>query len=189
MLYIFGGNDLDRANSSVDEVLNSFKEIIDKNLAKLPQEGQIHIMPVLNRLKRDDYNIKAAQLNEKLKGLTSERVHLINNGVPINPEAGFYESRGVHLNRAGLLEIVKLIKTHINPLLGLKDYKEYNTGSTPQNKSRSRSNGNKKNGDKSTAMEPASQEPTMNMLCMNMMQQMVNQLAQMQGNNGPSKNG
>ena len=60
--------------------------------------------------------------NNKLINLQSERVQVVKNDTINLNQRNLFVKDGVHLSTSGNLELVRLIKSHLNPVLGLRSY-------------------------------------------------------------------
>ena len=60
--------------------------------------------------------------NNKLINLQSERVQVVKNDTINLNQRNLFVKDGVQLSTSGNLELVRLIKSHLNPVLGLRSY-------------------------------------------------------------------
>ncbi|VDI59038.1 Hypothetical predicted protein [Mytilus galloprovincialis] len=61
-------------------------------------------------------------VNTKLERLISNSLSLVRNDNINVRNYRYYHTDGVHLSISGNFELVRAIKSHMNPVLGLKDY-------------------------------------------------------------------
>ena len=118
---IVGSNDI--GESSADTVFRKFRNIRDKFESKFPS-CKLNIVPVLPRYNNESYNRNACVVNSKLQALASDNTSIVN--LDISPDDRIlFNNDNVHLSKQGNLVLVKLLKTHLNPKLGLPPYSSY----------------------------------------------------------------
>lgn len=114
-----GNNDL--SSKSVDICIQEMKQLIQISKGK----GSIHVLPCFERIGKKDYNENVHQFNHAIQNLCESQndVFFINNSQSINHNyRSAFQRDGIHFSETGKRAFVRLIKTHLNPHIGLKPY-------------------------------------------------------------------
>lgn len=127
-----GGNDL--TTKPVEQVIDEMNSLV----CSIAPGIQVHLLPALERVGNSEYNQKARRYNKLLA--TSHTNHQGNVSVI---EISFSSSKpelfapdNIHLNNKGRAALVRDIKSHLNPMLGIKPYREYKRDSRNMNSNR-----------------------------------------------------
>ena len=128
-----GGNDLmDKDPGSCAKSMEGLIQCVRQQSAST----EIHILPAFERLNNSQYNAKVSRFNEKLKQLcSSTECRFIENPV-INSRSRALYSDGIHFSELGMKSFARVIKTHLNPILGMKPYSEYTRDNIPRDRPR-----------------------------------------------------
>jgi hypothetical protein len=84
------------------------------------------VLPAFERVHNDTFNSKVDDFNQEIKNYCSstEDIKFINNKLISSLDPSLY-SDGVHFSDAGKRHLVRIIKFHLNPFIGLKPYNNY----------------------------------------------------------------
>lgn len=87
---------------------------------------QVHVLPAFERVHNDTFNSKVDDFNQEIKNYCSstEDIKFINNKLISSLDPSLY-SDGVHFSDAEKRHLVRIIKFHLNPFIGLKPYNNY----------------------------------------------------------------
>ena len=80
------------------------------------------MFPLFHRINEERFNQDVDLLNTKLQLITCKTVSLVKNDNINSRNHRYYHSDGVHLSSSGNLELVRTIKSYMNPALGLRNY-------------------------------------------------------------------
>lgn len=130
LIIAVGSNDL--ADRSPDWCITETEIMIKEVKTRLPT-GNIHIMPALERVDHSMYNIEVDSYNNKLKLVCAKHeVQYIttNNVISANKPYLFAEDK-IHFNIKGCKALVRIIKTHMNEVLDMKPYGQYQIRQNP----------------------------------------------------------
>lgn len=123
-----GCNDIDSRSITSATV----KENVNQILNSPPKGSVMHFLPVFERMKMDDYNKRVAETNTTIKELCKQKSDSFfiepkgkSTPFPSSSEPNMYARDGIHFNNLGKRSLVRKIKAHLNPHLGLKDYNHY----------------------------------------------------------------
>ena len=78
--------------------------------------------PLFHRINEERFNQDVDLLNTKLQLITCKTVSLVKNDNINSRNHRYYHSDGIHLSSSGNLELVRTIKSYMNPALGLRNY-------------------------------------------------------------------
>ena len=124
MFYIvFGVGNNDLANKSVEKCISDMKCLIQKAVGK--DECIVHVLPCFERIGKSDFNEKVYKFNGAVEELceSQSKVHYIRNSESLTSKfENALMKDGVHFNTTGQRELVRMIKRHLNPHLGLQPY-------------------------------------------------------------------
>ena len=125
---VFGVGSNDLAKKETSSCVDEMKSLIEKTKVS-HDSSKIHILPAFERVDEFDFNKKVKEFNENIKHFceTDDRCMFINNSIIYGNKPQLY-SDGIHFSELGQKSLVQIIKTHLNPLLGLKPYGEYKLG-------------------------------------------------------------
>lgn len=123
-----GCNDIDSRSITSATVTENVNHILNS-----PPKGSVmHFLPVFERVKKDDYNKRVAETNKTIKELCKQKSDSffiepkgISTPFPSSSEPKMYARDGIHFNNLEKRSLVRKIKAHLNPHLGLKDYNQY----------------------------------------------------------------
>ncbi|CAG2223921.1 unnamed protein product [Mytilus edulis] len=124
ILVMVGSNDLSH-NKSPDilaEHLSTLKNLVNN---RFPNTN-IHVFPLFHRLNEELFNQDVDIVNTRLERLISNSLSLVRNDNINVRNHRYCLTDGLHLSISGNFELVRAIKSHMNPVLGLKDYHNYN---------------------------------------------------------------
>ena len=121
-LLLVGSNDV--SAKSAPEVYRKFQRLCDVFLQEFPS-CELNIMPVLPRPYNDRYNREATALNDRLCSMEMRNVSIIPDIGIRESDVNLFNIDNVHLTQDGNIKLVRAIKTHLNPKLGLPAYKTY----------------------------------------------------------------
>ena len=124
MFYIvFGVGNNDLANKSVEKCISDMKCLIQKAVGK--DECIVHVLPCFERIGKSDFNEKVYKFIGAVKEFceSQSKVHYIRNSESLTSKfENAFMKDGVHFNTTGQRELVRMIKRHLNPHLGLQPY-------------------------------------------------------------------
>ena len=111
-------------NNSVDTVIEKFRNVRDQFIEKFPS-SKSNIVPVLPRLYNERYNREASAVNSRLQVLISDRTSIVNLDDITTADRTLFNKDDIHLSKQGNLVLVRMLKTQLNPKLGLPAYSSY----------------------------------------------------------------
>lgn len=118
-----GSNDLDKkpTNTCISEMKNLLSDLVANHIGTT-----VHVLPAFERVHNDTFNSKVDDFNQEIKNYCSstEDIKFINNKLISSLDPSLY-SDGVHFSDAGKRHLVRIIKFHLNPFIGLKPYNNY----------------------------------------------------------------
>ena len=120
-----GSNDLSDQRNTTEEVLQRI-ESLTKSVDQ-SSSLHIHVLPVFERVNQPVFNKKAIELNRGLQNMCSriENVSFVKNDTISAKNISLFEWDGIHFSNKGKKALARMIKTHMNPKLGLKEYENY----------------------------------------------------------------
>ena len=127
---LVGSNDL--SSKSATEVFKQINKLCDIFQKKF-HSCDLNIMPILPRPYNNKYNREAAVLNEKLNYMNKHNVSVVSSMEIRESDIDFFNRDNIHLNQDGNIQLVRAIKTHMNPKLGLPEYTTYSRQSRSTN--------------------------------------------------------
>ena len=140
-----GSNDL--TNRHPGWCLNEMESLIKDLRLQIP-ETNIHILPAFERLNSRPFNQDVSTYNEKLKLICAKHgVKCIINDSINATNTHLLGEDNIHFNIKGCIALVRLIKTHMNSILNMKPYEQYQyTGKQRNSQGRNNSGSAKKSG-------------------------------------------
>ena len=128
---LVGSNDI--SNTSSEQVYGRFKDVYDSFQRKFPS-GNLNIFQVLQRFGSDRYNSEASNLNDILCQLDKNfrNVSIIASNDLNGQNRALFNNDSIHLSKQGTGLLVKALKVHLNPKIGLEPYIAYNQGQSNQ---------------------------------------------------------
>ena len=80
----------------------------------------VHVLPAFERMKQKNYNSKVREFNEEIKKVCdkSDKCEFVENGLISNSDPSLF-SDGIHVSVLGQKSFVKMIKSHLNPFIGI----------------------------------------------------------------------
>ena len=123
LVIMTGSNDLSQG-ASPDNIIEDMQALIELVRYKSPN-SKIHVFPVFHRLDSPNFNSKVDATNNNLYKLQSDYVQIVKNDTIYSSHRNLYASDGIHMSVSGNMELVRLIKTHLNPILGLRSYSKF----------------------------------------------------------------
>jgi len=121
-----GNNDLDKNETSfcVREMTRLINFVRNKSKSCI-----IHILPAFDRVNKPEFNTKVQNFNNDVGNFCSQidNCHLIENSLISSAHKALF-SDGVHFSVSGQKSLVRIVKRHLNPFLGMKPYSEYIRG-------------------------------------------------------------
>lgn len=109
---------------SPDNIIEDMQALIELVRYKSPN-SKIHVFPVFHRLDSPNFNSKVDATNNNLYKLQSDYVQIVKIDTIYSSHRNLYASDGIHMSVSGNMELVRLIKTHLNPILGLRSYSKF----------------------------------------------------------------
>lgn len=117
-----GSNDL--SNKNTNTCVAEMKNLIERT-AIIHKFSNIHILPTFERVGEHAFNRKVKDFNTEIeKFKTKSGCAYIENSLIFSEKENMY-SDGIHFSELGQKSLVVILKTHLNPILGLKPYNEY----------------------------------------------------------------
>ena len=122
ILLCVGSNDL--ATKSVDNTIRDMQNLLSNHA---DPDVAVHIFPAIERVDSPKFNQKVTDYNDKLYVLCANYMNcsVIDLHNIAASSRNLFAKDGIHFNFKGRKELVKCIKTHLNPALGMKPYSEY----------------------------------------------------------------
>ena len=110
-----GSNDLQKMPTCVTEMESSIHTVKSKS-----ESCNIHILPAFERVNQGEYNDKVRQSNKDIGKLCQqyENCYLIENSLISSAGQSIY-CDGTHISQNGRKSFVRMIKSHLNPILGI----------------------------------------------------------------------
>lgn len=124
-----GSNDLSIKTTTL--CVNEMKTLID-DTKNSHTHSKIHVLPTFDRVKQSHFNRKAKEFNEEIQKYCENQsdVEFILNNDIIGTNTSIFQDDGIHFNQLGKKYLVRILKTHLNPVFGLKPYNEYKTSNS-----------------------------------------------------------
>lgn len=118
-----GNNDLEK--KPTDTCIADIKYFILTFLQK-NKDTTIHVLPAFERVNKATFNSKCADFNAEIKWFCSqnEKCEFIENKLISSLDPSLF-SDGIHFSNSGKKSLVRIIKAHLNPHIGLKPYEDY----------------------------------------------------------------
>jgi len=116
-----GNNDI--SSRPLSECMEDMNALLQK-LTSL-QNCTVHLLPCFERIGKETFNQNVSKMNILIKEFCEHlpNFHFVANPVPINSnKKSLYQKDGVHFSNNGQKAFVRMLKTHLNPYLGLKPY-------------------------------------------------------------------
>ncbi|CAG2241077.1 unnamed protein product [Mytilus edulis] len=118
-----GNNDLEKKSTStcIADIKYFISAFLEKN-----EDTTIHVLPAFERVNKATFNSKCADFNTEMKWFCSqnEKCEFIENKLISSLDPSLF-SDGIHFSNSGKKSLVRIIKAHLNPHIGLKPYEEY----------------------------------------------------------------
>lgn len=116
-----GNNDLDHKDTT--NCVSEMKLLLGFILNQHTSLEFIHVLPAFERVGKPAFNSRVSHFNDEIKNfcINTEKCKFIDNSLisSLDPSQ-FYD--GVHFSSSGIRNFVRIVKTHMNPFLGLKMY-------------------------------------------------------------------
>lgn len=116
---VTGSNDL--TDRSVEDVIEDTNNLIQYHEENFPN-SKLHIFPAIHRLNNKPYNDKVNKFNKEIFKFQSNHTSIIRNTELHELNPLLFAGDNVHFNKSGNLALVDVLKSHLNPVLGLLPY-------------------------------------------------------------------
>ena len=118
-----GNNDLDK--KPTEKCIGEMKSLLSA-VRKQNQNTTVHVIPAFERVNKKMYNSKVRAFNEEITKVCDklDKCMFIENGLISSADSSLF-SDGVHFSVLGQKSFVKMIKSHLNPFIGVKPYQDY----------------------------------------------------------------
>jgi len=129
---VFGVGSNDLSEKETNTCVAEMKNLIQRT--KISHKATtVHILPTFERVGEHDFNEKVMKFNKEIQQFCKKesKCEFIQNNVIFGNNKAMY-SDGIHFSALGQKNLVRIMKTHLNPILGLKPYTEYQTQSNQQ---------------------------------------------------------
>ena len=127
-----GSNDLAPTSMSAQQAIDEMTSL----LKSIPN-ASVHLLPAFERIGESKFNDKVREYNNLLSDTvrTFSNVSIIKSGIH-SRIAEFYADDKVHFSDKGRSKLVRDIKTHLNPVLGITEYSKYSNVREGQTRTR-----------------------------------------------------
>lgn len=125
-----GSNDL--SEKETNTYVAEMKNLIQRT--KISHKATtVHTLPAFERVGEHDFNEKVMKFNKEIQQFckNESKCEFIKQKMIFGNNKAVY-SDGIHFSALGQKNLVRIMKTHLNPILGLKPYTEYQTQSNQQ---------------------------------------------------------
>lgn len=116
-----GNNDI--SSRPLSDCMEDMNALLQK-LTNL-QNCTVHVLPCFERIGKETFNQNVSKMNILIKEFCERlpNFHFVANPMPINSkQKSLYQKDGVHFSNNVQKAFVRMLKTHLNPYLGLKPY-------------------------------------------------------------------
>jgi hypothetical protein len=96
------------------------------SISRRSENCSIHVLPAFERVNQRTFNNKVYHFNTETEKVWANysNCKFIKNPLISSSDKTLFPD-GVHFSTSGMTRFVRIIKTHLDPILGMKPYSEY----------------------------------------------------------------
>jgi hypothetical protein len=116
-----GSNGL--SNSTADRCISDMKDLLSHCKEKHPS-ASIHVLPAFERVNEGNFNGRVKLVNEEIKAFCAKdhNYEYIENRLIFSHNKSVFQQNGIHFTVTGQKCLARILKSHLNPKLGLRPY-------------------------------------------------------------------
>ena len=107
--------------STADRCISDMKDLLSHCKEKHPS---IHVLPAFERVNEGNFNGRVKLFNEEIKAFCAKdhNYEYIENRLIFSHNKSVFQQNGIHFTVTGQKCLARLLKSHLNPKLGLRPY-------------------------------------------------------------------
>jgi hypothetical protein len=104
------------------------KDLLSHYKEKHPS-ASIHVLPAFERVNEGNFNGRVKLFNEEIKAFCAKdhNYKYIENRLIFSHNKSVFQQNDIHFTVTGQKCLARILKSHLNPKLGLRPYEEYHS--------------------------------------------------------------